>query len=198
MSGKIKVEYGDKMYSGASTVELVLEMWEDTQLTKSEIADLIGRSRARVSKILTERGYIGHREYPELSNPAFFVDMTDIEIAERFDVAESRISSARRALNIRNVKGADMSKRRQEICEHLFGFDYQPGPEFTKWLYQQIQKLPENQAGLLFDFYVVGIRDVGGEARPYRYYVKNRLTETVTETVDDLIKKEVLVGNGNS
>jgi hypothetical protein len=110
-------------------------------------------------------------------------------------VPVSKVSILRannRQLKSRTGKTINVSTRRQFLINTLFGKEYSPGPNLPIWLNEQMIDWPDVAKDHIQDFYIYG-RKLHKNTRIYRTALKKILKENITESIENLIKNEVII-----
>lgn len=146
-----KIEYKGKVYEGENRKQLI-EKLREARLSQQTIGDLFDLSRERISQILGRDGRI---DYPELDDPKTFV-RSDESIAISLDVPVSRVSAARRSLNIKAHYKVNTKRRKRRLVQTLFGNGYLPGPAFDDYLLTMLADMPDKKKNAIIEFYLGG------------------------------------------
>lgn len=187
-----KIEYQNKIYEGATEKELFSQL-RKSRLTHREIAEIVGKKKQWVSKVL---GPTGRLEFPELNNPTLFQD-SDETISITLGLPVSRISAARRRLGLKSRVRVDVNQRRKRLAYYLFAS--LPGPNFVEFIKEQIDRLPTGKQKVMQEFYIDGVSQsladgVNSDSdRVYRHLARKELKENVVEyDIEELIQRGVI------
>lgn len=143
--------------------------------------------------------------YPELDRAETFQKPDEV-IAAQLNLPVSSIASARRRFSKGNRLAVNLARRRKSLAQTLFNL--QPGPNFIKFLDEQLfPRLTPLQRSLMENFYIwpsdesLAAANNFDSERSYRTEIKAELVSKVKDfTVENLLQEGILkyARNGRS
>ena len=121
--------------------------------------------------------------------------LTEQEIALQLDVKFGTVMRIRKKLdNSRKREYPNITLRHKLLCRFVFGDEYQPGPQFSNFIKQEIEKLSPVRQQTLKNFYFKFINGITRSRRVYRHNAKKRLAELFeNKNIDNLITQGVVI-----
>ena len=196
----MEITYANKTIKGQRAEVFKKLRAEPYNLTYAEIGGLpeVQLSKQRVHKITQEHFDIsGHVDYLSLYDKELYSNYTDEEISEMYKVSVYKVKKTRLELNIRRSKQyTTLPKRRDYLCNYIFGDKYLPGNNFVTFIYSKTEHLPPKQQEIIEKYYLIGEPYSNDTERSYCSRARVNLKRIINGVNHKkLIKEEVIVEN---